>query len=64
MGKAAAVDGLGIRPESAAPSSFEELTRFDVHPRAFPAGRQGENEGDQPCEGKLTGARKVRGGLF
>jgi len=64
MGKSTPVDSLSIRPEPAAPSSFEELTRFDVHSRAFPAGHQGENEGDEPWEGKLPGAGKVRGGLL
>jgi hypothetical protein len=41
MGEAAAVDGFGIEPKSAAPCPFEELTRFNVYPSAFPAGAQG-----------------------
>jgi hypothetical protein len=64
MCESAAVDGLGIKPKSATPGSFEELTRFDVHPFAFPAGRQRENEGDELREGELAVAGKIRGKLF
>ena len=63
MGEAAAVDGFGIEPKSAAPCSFEELTRFNVYPSAFPAGAQGQNEGDQLWERQLTLAAKIPGGL-
>ena len=54
MGETAAVHGISIEPKSAAPCSFEELTRFNVYPSAFPTGAQGENEGDQLWEGQLT----------
>jgi len=63
MGEAAAVDGFGIEPKSAAPCSFEELTRFNVYPSAFPAGAQGQNESDQLWERQLTLAAKIPGGL-
>lgn len=63
MCEAAAVDGLGIEPKSAAPCSLEELTRFNIYPFAFPAGTQGENERDQLWEGKLAVAGKIGGSL-
>jgi hypothetical protein len=62
--ESAAVQGLGIKPKSATPGSFEELTRFDVHPFAFPAGRQRENKRNQLPEGELAVADKIRGRLF
>ena len=51
----------GVRPESAASGSFEELARLDIHSLALPGRYQGENEGNEFGKGKFPGASEVLG---
>ena len=59
-----AVDCFGIRPESTALRTLEELARFDVHSSALSAGGKEENEDNQLGEGELAVTRKVVCRLF
>lgn len=57
----AAVNGLGLGPQSAATGSLEELARLDVHPFAFATGDKREDEYDQLLKGELACAGKILG---
>lgn len=57
--KSASVYGFGIGPQSAAKGIGEEIPRFDVNSLAFPAGSEGENEGGELGERKLTITGKI-----
>ena len=55
----AAVNCLGIGPESAAACIFEKLTGFDINPFVLAAGTKGQDKGDQLLKGELAQAREI-----
>jgi len=63
LGKAASVDLLGIRPQSATPGRSEEIPGFDVHSLALSARHNREDEGDELWKGQFPTADKVLGRL-
>lgn len=60
MGECATVDLLGIGPQSASPGRSKEITGFNVHSLALPAGNQREDEGVELGEGEFTASSEVR----
>jgi hypothetical protein len=63
FGKSTAVDFLGIRPQSATPGRSEEITRFNIHSLALPAGHKREDESNDSGKGEFPVARKILGRL-
>jgi hypothetical protein len=60
MSECAAVDLLSIGPESASPGHSEEITGFNVHSLAFPAGNQREDESDELGDREFAVSSKIR----
>jgi len=60
MGECAAVDLLGIGPKSASPGCPEEITGFNVHALALPAGNQREDKSDELGDREFALSGKIR----